>query len=149
RLQTAAAVNEAFDRVVRAVPGGNQALVSPMRQGGVELLVGVTRDPTFGPVLTVGLGGIWVEILHDAQIRVLPVSRETVVEMLHALRGFALLAGARGGLRADLDAVVDAILSVADGALALGERLDAVEVNPLLAFEHGAEALDALVITRE
>jgi len=149
RLQTGEAVEEAFSRVVTAVPGGREALVSPMRQGGVELLVGVSRDPTFGPVLTVGLGGIWVEILHDAQIRVLPVSRETVREMLHDLRGFALLEGARGGLRADLEAVIDAILSVAQGALALGDRLDAVEVNPLLAFEQGAEALDALVVTRE
>ncbi|MES2988376.1 MAG: acetate--CoA ligase family protein, partial [Pseudomonadota bacterium] len=149
RLQTADAVREAFDRVVSAISGGREALVSPMRQGGVELLVGVSSDPTFGAVLTVGLGGVWVEIMHDASIRVLPVSRETILEMLHDLRGFPLLEGARGGVRADLDAVVDAILSVAQGALALGDRLEAVEVNPLLAFEQGAEALDALVITRE
>jgi hypothetical protein len=67
--------------------------------------------------------------------------------MLRELRGFPLLTGARGGLNADLDAIADAVLAIARAGLRLGDRMEAVEVNPLLASENGVQALDALVIT--
>ena len=67
-----------------------------MRTGGVELLAGVTVDPTFGPVLAVGLGGIWVEVLKDVSLRVLPVDEDEIRRMLAELRGYPLLTGARG-----------------------------------------------------
>jgi acetate---CoA ligase (ADP-forming) len=101
-------VREAYRRVRaagNAVPGAviDGVLVMPMRTGGVELLAGVTVDPAFGPVLTVGLGGVWVELLADASLRLLPVTADEVKRMLGELRGSPLLTGARGTRPADLD----------------------------------------------
>ena len=105
-----------------AVPGAgiDGVLVTPMRSGGTELLAGVTVDPTFGPVLAVGLGGIWVEILRDTSLRVLPVDAAEVKRMLGELRGWPLLQGARGTPPANLDAVAEAIAGL--GEVALAER---------------------------
>jgi len=122
-------------------------LVTPMRSGGVELLAGVTVDPTFGPVLAVGLGGVWVEVLKDTSLRVLPTDTEEVKRMLGELRGGALLRGARGSLPANLDAVAAAIAGIGRTALSLGGELRALEVNPLWVNGDQVEALDVLVIT--
>jgi succinyl-CoA synthetase beta subunit len=134
-----------------AVPGAHidGVLVTPMRSGGVELLVGVTVDPAFGPVLAVGLGGIWVEILRDTALNVLPVSREEILASLRSLRGARLFDGARGTEKADLDAVADTIAAVAELAERLGDRLDALEINPLLVRGSDVEALDALITWRQ
>jgi succinyl-CoA synthetase beta subunit len=146
-------VRAAYDRVVgsarAAVPGADVrgVLVSPMREAGLELLVGVTTDPTFGPVLTVGLGGIWVEVLKDVSMRVLPVGTVEITEMLEELKGAALLKGRRGTKPVDLDALSDVIASISRAALTLGPSLDALEVNPLRITDKGIEALDVLVAT--
>ena len=132
-----------------AVPGASidGVLVTPMRSGGVELLAGVTVDPTFGPVLAVGLGGIWVEVLGEVSLRVLPVDAAEVRRMLGELRGQPLLRGARGTQPADLDAVAAAITSLARTALSLDGTLRALEVNPLWVSGDQVEALDILVVT--
>jgi acetate---CoA ligase (ADP-forming) len=122
-------------------------LVTPMRTGGTELLVGVMVDPTFGPVLAVGLGGVWVEIMHDSSLRVLPVDAAEVRRMLGELRGLPLLQGARGARPADLDALSEAITRISRAALSLGGSLQALEVNPLWVNGDQVEALDVLVIT--
>ena len=122
-------------------------LVTPMRSGGTELLAGVTVDPAFGPVLAVGLGGIWVEVLRDTSLRLLPVDAAEVKLMLGELRGQPLLSGARGTQPANLDAVAAAIASLGDTALALGGTLRALEVNPLWVSGDQVEALDILVVT--
>jgi acetate---CoA ligase (ADP-forming) len=122
-------------------------LVTPMRTGGAELLAGVTVDPAFGPVLAVGLGGIWVEVLNDTSLRLLPVDAAEVRRMLGELRGLPLLQGARGARPADFDAVAAAIAGLGDVALGLGGTLSAVEVNPLWVNGDQVEALDVLVIT--
>lgn len=123
--------------------------VSPMREGGVELMVSVIRDPAWGPVLAVALGGIFVEILGDRALRLLPVTPGDVLAMLGELRGYALLEGARGRTPADLPQLAAVIRAIADTALRLGPRLQALEVNPL--WVHGAEIeiLDALVVFEE
>jgi len=123
-------------------------LVTTMRTGGAELLAGVTVDPAFGPVLAVGLGGIWVEVLNDTSLRLLPVDAAEVRRMLGELRGRPLLQGARGARPADLDAVAEAIAGLGDVALGLGGTLSAVEVNPLWVNGDQVEALDVLVITK-
>jgi acyl-CoA synthetase (NDP forming) len=123
-------------------------LISPMRPDGPELLVGVTVDPIFGPVLAVGLGGIWVEILGDVSLRPLPVDEFVVRSMLRELKGYALLTGARGREVVDLDAIAAAVVGVAQAAAGLGPHLDSVEVNPLRITPTGPEALDVLVTTR-
>ena len=122
-------------------------LVTAMRSGGAELLAGVTIDPTFGPVLAVGLGGIWVEILHDTSLRVLPVDQAEVKRMLGELRGLPLLQGARGAQPANLDAIAEAIARLGDTALSLNGALRALEVNPLWVNGDQVEALDVLVVT--
>jgi hypothetical protein len=120
-----------------------------MRQGGVELLVGVTRDPTWGPMITVGFGGVLVELLADVAISPLPVTRENVVAMLDRLRGAKLLKGFRNMPAADLDRLSDAIVRIGEAALALGPNLDSLEVNPLIVRGEDVEALDGLVIWKD
>jgi hypothetical protein len=131
------------------VPGAviEGVLVLPMRSGGVELLAGVTVDPTFGPVLAVGLGGVWAEILADTSLRPLPVDAAEAKRMLGDLRGLPLLQGARGTRPANLDAVAAAVAALGDTALSLGSALGALEVNPLWVNGDQVEALDVLVVT--
>jgi acetate---CoA ligase (ADP-forming) len=145
-------VRAAYEKVLAAadaVPSASVAgvLVTAMRSGGTELLAGVTVDPAFGPVLAVGLGGVWVEVLRDTSLRVLPVDAAQVKRMLAELRGLPLLQGARGTRPADLDAVASAIAALATTALSLGGALRALEVNPLWVDGDHVEALDVLVVT--
>ncbi|MGH3227660.1 MAG: acetate--CoA ligase family protein [Streptosporangiaceae bacterium] len=147
-----AQVRDAYRRVLAAgqtVPGAvvDGVLVTPMRAGGVELLVGVTVDRAFGPVLAVGLGGVWVELLADTSLRVLPVTTDDVRHMLGELRGSPLLRGARGARPADLDTLAQVVKNVADAALSLDGHLHALEINPLWVNGDQIEALDVLVIT--
>jgi len=155
-LSSAAEVRAGYEKVRaagEAVPGArlDGVLVTPMRSGGTELLAGVTVDPTFGPVLAVGLGGIWVEILQDTSLRLLPVDAAEVRRMLGELRGLPLLQGARGARPADLDAVAEAIAGLGRAALSLDSAphgaLRALEVNPLWVNGDQVEALDVLVVT--
>jgi acyl-CoA synthetase (NDP forming) len=151
-LGTKADVLAAYAEVVsagRAAGADVQgALVQPMRSGGIELLVGIVTDPAWGQVLAVGLGGVWVEILRDTALSVLPVDRDQVRRSLRSLRGARLFDGPRGTEKADLDAVADAITALAALAQRLGDRLEALEINPLLVRGSQVEALDALITWR-
>jgi len=120
-------------------------LVSPMRTGGTELLVGVVRDAQWGPVLAVAFGGVFVEVLQDSVLTPLPVTPGRVRARLERLRGIALLTGARGGRPADLDALAAVVARVGDLAVALGDDLESLEVNPLRVDGAAIEALDAVV----
>jgi acetate---CoA ligase (ADP-forming) len=145
-------VRAAYERVRaagEAVPGArvDGVLVSPMRTGGVELIAGVTVDPTFGPVLAVGLGGVWVEVLGDTSLRMLPVDPGEVKRMLAELRGSPLLTGGRGSRPVDLDALAEVICRLGEAAAGLDGSLLALEVNPLWADGSRIEALDVLVVT--
>ncbi len=145
-------VREAYQRVRAAgerVPGAivEGVLVLPMRSGGVELLAGVTVDATFGPVLAVGLGGVWVEVLADTSLRVLPARAAEIRRMLGELRGAPLLRGARGRRPADLDVLAQVIENIGAAALSLGGSLRALEVNPLWVDGDQIEALDVLIVT--
>ena len=152
-LQDAAEVEAAYAEVTAAGRAAGAdvrgALVQPMRDGGIELLVGVVTDPAWGQVLAVGFGGVWVEILRDTALQVLPAGRDQVLQSLRGLRGARLFDGPRGTEKADLDAVADAIAAVAALAVRLGSRLEALEVNPLLVRGSQVEALDALITWRQ
>jgi acyl-CoA synthetase (NDP forming) len=124
-------------------------LVTPMRPAGIELLVGVVRDDVWGLVLTVGLGGIWTEVLKDTAVRVLPVRREEVQQMLAELRGAPLLHGTRGQEGIDLQGVSEVIYRISSLAQCLGQHLCALEINPLLVDGARVEALDVLVDWQE
>ncbi|HWQ13496.1 MAG TPA: acetate--CoA ligase family protein [Roseiflexaceae bacterium] len=126
----------------------DRLLVERMARDGVaELIVGVSRDPQFGLALTVGAGGVLVELLQDAATLLLPVSRAEVRRALASLRSYALLEGYRGRPRGDLEAAVDAVLAVARYAEAEAGRLLELDVNPLLVLPEGrgAVAVDALI----
>jgi acyl-CoA synthetase (NDP forming) len=142
-----AAVRDGY-RAVRAVAGDGPVLVQPYRTGGVELIAGIVRDPAWGLMLAVGLGGIWVEVLQDAALRPLPVTAAEVEQALRELRGAAVLRGARGAPPADLPAVTAVIAQIAAVAAGLGDRLESLEVNPLLVRGDQVEALDALITWR-
>lgn len=121
-------------------------IVSPMRSGGVELFVGTLKDPQWGPAIAVGLGGVFVELLKDTALRLLPVSEQDVLEMLDELKGKSVLDGFRGSAPVDRQAVARAVKAIGDAALALGPDAVSLEVNPLLADGSRVEALDGLVI---
>lgn len=148
-LDGAAAVRAAFTRVAAAASGPSRVLVSPMRTGGLELLAGITVDPTFGPVLAVGLGGIWAEALHDVALRLLPVGTDDVLGMLEELQGAPVLHGARGGQPVQMDRLADVLVRLSRAGRSLGPRLEALEVNPLYCAGAQIEALDVLVISKE
>lgn len=125
-------------------------LVCQMVERGVEMVVGVTQDDLFGPTVTVGLGGVLVEVLHDAAVRVPPFGESQARAMLTELRGHALLEGVRGAPPADVDALVEVILRIQRMALELGGELSELDINPLMVLPRGqgAVALDALAICR-
>ncbi|MGH9018394.1 MAG: acetate--CoA ligase family protein, partial [Acidimicrobiales bacterium] len=113
---------------------------------GVEMIVGVTRDPVYGPAVLVGTGGIFAEVLRDVTVRPLPLDRRDAEEMVRSLRGYALLQGARGRAKADVKALVDVVLAVARLAGACGDRLDELDLNPVVVLPRGAVAVDSLVV---
>jgi len=123
--------------------------VSPMRRGGLELFVGIKQDHQWGYALAVGLGGVWIEALQDTCLRLLPLERQDVLEMLGELRGAKLLEGYRGMPAVDLETLADAITRIGAAALALGDEFEALEVNPLFAMGNKVEALDALVVGKK
>ena len=143
--------NEITTSVRSALPHAriDGVIVSPMRDGGTELFVGVTRDAQWGMAIAVGLGGVWVEVLKDTAVRLLPVNPSEAREMLAGLRGHALLQGFRGAPPADLIALADVIVAIGNAALALGPAAVALEVNPLLVCGGHVEALDGLVVSRD
>ncbi|HZS79051.1 MAG TPA: acetate--CoA ligase family protein [Ktedonobacteraceae bacterium] len=150
-LNTEEAVRGAFsammERVSRIHPFAEieGVLVSPMRSAGIELLVGIVRDPLWGPVLTLGLGGIWTEVFKDTAVRVLPVSMDDIERMLGELRGAALLYGTRGQQRVDIQVLSQVIHRISSLALSLGPQLQVLEINPLLVTASRIEALDVLL----
>lgn len=146
------AVARAFHAVQERVPSGARVqgvLVAPMRKGGVELFVGVTHDPQWGPMLAVGLGGVWIEVLQDVALRQLPVTAGEAAGMLRQLRGAALLQGSRGLEAVDIDALGEVLARVAAIAFARRGSLQALEINPLWVSGRQAEALDALLVAAE
>jgi acyl-CoA synthetase (NDP forming) len=124
-------------------------LVMPMRTGGTDLLVSVMRDPLWGQVLTLGLGGIWTESLKDTLVRVLPVQRDEIEAMLGELRGAAVLHGGRGRVPVDIHALSDVIYRISLLARSLASRLDVLEINPLWIGDGRIEVLDALLGWRD
>jgi acetate---CoA ligase (ADP-forming) len=135
------------DLVGRLAPAGCVLEEMADVAGGVELIAGVCRDPHFGPVAMVGIGGIYTELLADAQVGLAPLVPGQVLAMLSRLRGAALLTGLRGRGRLDLDAAARVIALVTEVA-AQHPEITELEVNPVLVTAAGALALDARIVTR-
>ena len=140
------ALRAAYTRMADSL--GPVVTVEPMVETGVEISVGIVRDPGFGPLLVVAAGGTMVELLADRVVACPPVSHAGARAMLDGLRTRALLDGWRGAAAADVGALTDVIVAFSHLAVELGEVVDAVEVNPVVVSARGALAVDALVIPR-
>lgn len=152
-LRNAPAVAEAFEDMMASISQAypeaelDGVLVQPMASGGRELILGGRHDPQFGPVVLVGLGGIFVEIFEESQVRVAPLSERTAREMLENLRGYQILAGARGHKAVDIDSVVETLLRLSQLLVDFPE-IKELDINPLRVFHkgEGSSALDARII---
>ncbi|MCB1871253.1 MAG: acetate--CoA ligase family protein [Gammaproteobacteria bacterium] len=121
-------------------------LVTPMaRKGGVEMIIGVTRDPQFGPVMMFGLGGIFVEVLKDVVFRSLPLTAIDAAEMLDEIKAKAILGGVRGAPPVDRKALVDLMLRISQVCLAHPEIAE-LDLNPILGYADGYALVDARMI---
>lgn len=139
---------ELIGRVARRAPNAEVCgvLVQEMVQGGTEVVAGITRDPEFGHVVVFGLGGIFVEILKDISLRPVPLRRRDAEEMITEIKGYPIVAGSRGRPPLDTAALVDVLLRLSELALDLSEEVEEIDINPLIVFERGAKAVDALVV---
>lgn len=137
------------DRATTACAPGSLrgCMVSPMAKEGVDVVVGVTRDPIFGPVVMFGLGGVFVEVLKDVTFRIAPFDKEEAFCMINEIRGSALLRGMRGRPAADIDALADVLCALSIVAICSDSAIAGFEVNPLrvLPRGQGVVALDAIV----
>ena len=124
-----------------------RVMVQPMVFGGLEVIVGGKRDPSFGPIVMFGLGGICVETVRDVVFRLAPLRREEAKDMLGELRASRLLADPLGEAPVDQESIIDCLLSISDLLLACPEVIE-IEVNPYLALEHGGAAIDARALLR-
>jgi len=122
-------------------------LVQQMLSGGWEVILGGRRDPSFGPVVMFGLGGVYVEVFGDVVFRLAPLTREGAVGMISDVRASRLLRGIRGEPPADLDALVEALLALSHLLIECPEVVE-IELNPLLVFERGVAAVDARGVVR-
>ncbi|MDJ0951804.1 MAG: acetate--CoA ligase family protein [Alphaproteobacteria bacterium] len=125
-------------------------LVSPMVSGGVEAILGARRDPVFGAIVMVGLGGVFAEVLQDVAFRVAPFGPDEARAMIRDLRGYPVLEGARGRPPADIDALAAALSALSLFAATHADEIESIDVNPVtvLPAGQGALALDALIIRR-
>jgi acyl-CoA synthetase (NDP forming) len=156
-LRDAAALRAACERmrndVARHAPTAriDGLLVAPMVGGGVECILGIQRDPVFGPMVMFGLGGVFVETLGEVALRSAPLTPEAALDMVRSTRAWPLLAGARGRPPADVQALAEQIAALSRLAVAAGDSLASLDINPYLALpadQGGGLALDAVVVGR-
>ena len=151
-----AAAEEGFETLMQRgrerAPGAKLegVLVAPMIKGGIETILGVSRDPVFGPVVMFGLGGIFVEVLKDVSFRLAPFGVEEAHGMIREIKAYKILEGARGQPPADVDALADALARLSVYAAANADTLESIDVNPFIVKPagQGAVAVDALIVPR-
>jgi acyl-CoA synthetase (NDP forming) len=152
-LRNGPAVEAAFEdmlkRIHQSYPEAriDGVLVQPMVTGGQELILGGRQDPNFGPVVLIGLGGIFVEVLEEVSLRVAPITPKEAREMIDQLRGAPILKGARGHKPSDLQAVSEALLRLSQLLIDFPDILE-LDINPLRVFQedNGCRALDARIM---
>jgi acetate---CoA ligase (ADP-forming) len=153
-IQNPAEVRASYDRIVenarRFKPSSHLEgiLIQEMiPRETVEVILGVTKDPSFGPVVVFGLGGIWVELLKDTTLRIPPIAPEEARAMIAEIKGRLLLEGFRGGGKADINSLVEAMVQVSRLALDLEEVLFSLDLNPLMVLpgEGGVRAIDVVM----
>ncbi|MFP6740602.1 MAG: acetate--CoA ligase family protein [Alphaproteobacteria bacterium] len=140
------AVGAAYDDLAERL--GPQVLIAPMAARGVEMVLGITRDDQFGPLVVVGAGGVLVEVMADARAALPPLDAAGARRLIDQLRVRRLLDGVRGNAPTDIDAVAEAMARLSVLAATLGDCIGELDVNPLIAGPDGCIAVDALVVGR-
>ena len=147
-----AAYREMMERIPKKKPDAvlEGVQLQQMISGGREVIIGMIRDPTFGPMLMFGLGGVYVEILKDVKFAISPVNEKEAREMITGIKTYPLLAGVRGAKPSDLDALVDTIMRVSRLVCDFSE-IEEFEINPMMVFEErkGALAVDMRLTLRK
>jgi acyl-CoA synthetase (NDP forming) len=150
-ITDAAAVARGFTTLIERARAARPAaliegvLVAKQMSGGVECILGIHRDPVFGPVAAFGLGGIFVEVLRDVVFHRCPFGLDIATAMIRSIRGAPLLLGARGRAPADIDALARMLARLSVFADQAGQRLRAIDLNPVFALPEGAFAADAVI----
>ena len=153
-LKTSNQVGKAYDGIFKAISKEHPQAkvqgvsVQKMARPGVEVIIGMSKDAQFGPVLMFGLGGIWVEILKDVSFRIAPLTRKDAEEMVREIKGYPLLTGYRGQEPVDLSKLEDFILKVSD-FVEKNQEVKELDLNPVFAYSDGAVAVDARVILED
>jgi acyl-CoA synthetase (NDP forming) len=153
-LATAKEVGEAYEDILGAVkqkhPGARVqgVAVQKMARPGVEVIIGMSKDDQFGPVLMFGLGGIMVEVLKDVSFRLVPLAKRDAAEMVREIKGYPLLEGYRGQEAVDILYLEELLLKVSD-FVEQNPEVSELDLNPIFAYSHGAVAVDARVILEE
>jgi len=153
-LRTAKQVGKAYEDILAAVSQKHPeariqgVAVQKMARPGVEVIIGMSRDAQFGPVLMFGLGGILVEVLKDVSFRIVPLARRDAAEMIREIKGYPLLEGYRGQEAVDVSHLEDMLLKVSDFA-EQNPEVKELDLNPIFAYSDGAIAVDARIILEE
>jgi acyl-CoA synthetase (NDP forming) len=143
-------VRDAYEDIMEKARGPDpeaRVAVEAMADPGVEVIVGAKRDPQFGPTVLFGLGGIFVEVFKDVSIRVAPVDRAMALDMMKEVKGFAILKGFRGKKGVDLEALAGIIVSTSR-LMMEEDRVLELDMNPVMAYEEGAVAVDARALLK-
>ncbi|NMA92541.1 MAG: acetyl-CoA synthetase [Firmicutes bacterium] len=150
-LADRAAVEKAYDEIMascrRAVPAAviEGVSVQPMARPGIEIIMGMIKDPSFGPVLMFGLGGIFVEVLQDVTFRIVPLQPGDAAAMIDEIKGKKLLEGFRGQEPVDTSSLVDMLLKLS-AFVEKNPTIKEIDMNPVFAYREGALVVDARII---
>jgi len=153
-LETTEQVGQAFDDIMAAIKKAYPEAkiqgisVQKMARPGVEVIVGMSKDAQFGPVLMFGLGGILVEILKDVSFRIVPLVKRDAAEMIKEIKGYPLLEGYRGQEPVDVANLEDMVLKVSD-FVEKHPEIKELDLNPIFAYKDGAVAVDARVVLED
>jgi acyl-CoA synthetase (NDP forming) len=150
-LKNAAEVKKAYNEIVENVrrhkpnAGIVGLLVQKMAPQGREIIIGVSKDPQFGPIIMFGLGGIFVEVLKDVSFRLIPISEKEAASMIEDVKGYQVLKGIRGAAPADIDSLTEAIRKTSE-IIVDNPEIAELEMNPLFVYEKGLIVVDARII---
>ncbi len=143
-------IEKAFDELM-SIPSEKEKLISIQKMADkpiTELIIGMTTDAQFGPALMFGIGGILVELLEDVSFRIAPITRYDAEEMIREIKGFPILDGFRGKPKADIDAIVDALMKISMLVTTHGEIFE-MDLNPVFIYEKGLTCVDARIIIKQ
>lgn len=125
-----------------------KVLVQPMAEKGLEVILGVSQDPQFGPALMFGMGGVFVEIFKDVSFRLIPLRRDDAIEMIHSIKALPLLKGYRGQPGADLELLADMMVSVSE-LVVENPVIREIDMNPVILYPKGAAVVDARMVVKK